>query len=122
MQSPLLSELLEIGSVLLLIAINAFFVATEFALVSVRRTRIEELVRVGNQSRTLDPESHPKPRSFDRRHSAGYHDGRPCAGLGGRARALGPSPPNCQALPRRDLRPGFSRSLCGPGLRPGDIP
>src|SRR3990172_13319059 len=50
MQSPLLSELLEIGSVLLLIAINGFFVATEFALVSVRRTRIEELVRVGNQA------------------------------------------------------------------------
>src|SRR3972149_11396521 len=62
MQSPLLSELLEIGSVLLLIAINAFFVATEFALVSVRRTRIEELVQAGNQAarwaqqaiRTLD--------------------------------------------------------------------
>jgi CBS domain containing-hemolysin-like protein len=50
MQSPFLSEILEIGGLLLLIAINAFFVATEFALVSVRRTRIEELVQAGNQA------------------------------------------------------------------------
>ncbi len=36
--------------VLLLVAINGFFVATEFALVSVRRTRIEQLISQGVRS------------------------------------------------------------------------
>ncbi len=36
-------------AVLVLVGANAFFVATEFALVGVRRTRIEELVRAGNR-------------------------------------------------------------------------
>ncbi|MDQ3548403.1 MAG: CNNM domain-containing protein, partial [Chloroflexota bacterium] len=35
--------------VLLLVAANGFFVACEFSLVSVRRTRIDELVRQGNR-------------------------------------------------------------------------
>jgi len=50
MQSALLTDLLQLSAVMVLIAANAFFVATEFALVSVRRTRIEELVRSGNQA------------------------------------------------------------------------
>jgi CBS domain containing-hemolysin-like protein len=45
--SPLLSELLQLLSVFALVLANAFFVAAEFALVSVRRTRIEELVQLG---------------------------------------------------------------------------
>jgi CBS domain containing-hemolysin-like protein len=36
-------------AVVALVAANAFFVAAEFALVGVRRTRIEELVRAGNR-------------------------------------------------------------------------
>lgn len=36
-------------AVLVLVGANAFFVATEFALVGVRRTRVEELVRAGNR-------------------------------------------------------------------------
>ncbi len=36
-------------AVLVLVGANAFFVATEFALIRVRRTRIEELVRAGNR-------------------------------------------------------------------------
>lgn len=36
-------------AVVLLVGANAFFVATEFALVGVRRTRVEELVRAGNR-------------------------------------------------------------------------
>jgi len=38
---------LELLSVPLLIALNGFFVAAEFALVSVRRTRVDEMVRAG---------------------------------------------------------------------------
>ena len=37
--------LLKVFAVILLVAINAFFVAAEFALVSVRDTRIEQLIR-----------------------------------------------------------------------------
>jgi CBS domain containing-hemolysin-like protein len=43
--SPYLVDVLKIASVLLLVAINGYFVAVEFALVSVRWTRIEQLVR-----------------------------------------------------------------------------
>ena len=45
--NELLATLLRLGAVLLLVALNGFFVATEFALVSVRSTRIEELVAAG---------------------------------------------------------------------------
>lgn len=41
-------DLLQILLVLLLVGANAFFVVAEFALVSVRRTRIAELVQKGN--------------------------------------------------------------------------
>ncbi len=40
---------LKLVAVLALVIINGFFVATEFALVSVRRSRIESLVAEGNQ-------------------------------------------------------------------------
>ncbi|MBI3406881.1 MAG: HlyC/CorC family transporter [Planctomycetes bacterium] len=42
-----LGDLLGLVSIPLLVALNAFFVASEFAMVSVRRTRIEELVQQG---------------------------------------------------------------------------
>jgi len=46
--------LARVLSVLLLIAINAFFVAAEFAMVSVRRSRINQLVDAGDiQARTV---------------------------------------------------------------------
>ncbi|MFH1023848.1 MAG: hemolysin family protein [Planctomycetota bacterium] len=41
---------LKLATVPLFLAANAFFVAAEFALVSVRRTRIEALVRQGNSA------------------------------------------------------------------------
>jgi CBS domain containing-hemolysin-like protein len=43
-------DLLKILAVILLVLANGFFVAAEFALVSVRRTRITELVAQGNQT------------------------------------------------------------------------
>lgn len=45
--SSLGGDLFSLAMVVVLIAINAFFVAAEFALVSVRRTRIEEMVAQG---------------------------------------------------------------------------
>lgn len=44
---------LQIGLVLLLVLLNAFFVASEFALVAVRKTRIQVLVKKGNTTAKL---------------------------------------------------------------------
>jgi CBS domain containing-hemolysin-like protein len=41
--------LLKISAVFLLVFINGFFVATEFALVSIRKTRIEEMLKKGEK-------------------------------------------------------------------------
>ena len=45
--APLLGQLVAVA---VLLFMNGFFVAAEFALVSVRRTRIEELITEGNQT------------------------------------------------------------------------
>lgn len=37
----------------LLVLLNAFFVLSEFALVKVRKTRLEELVKIGNSNAKL---------------------------------------------------------------------
>ena len=50
MDSTLLIDLLKLFIVVLLVLANGFFVAAEFSLVSVRRTRIAELVSRGNTS------------------------------------------------------------------------
>lgn len=47
---PLLLDLLRISAVGLLVLANGFFVAAEFALVSVRRTRVAELLAQGNRA------------------------------------------------------------------------
>ncbi len=47
--SDLTKQLLSLFAVLLLIVLNGFFVAAEFALVSVRKTRIEELAHQGDR-------------------------------------------------------------------------
>jgi CBS domain containing-hemolysin-like protein len=43
------SALVGIAAVLALVAANAYFVATEFALVSARKSRLEELIRAGDR-------------------------------------------------------------------------
>src|SRR5262245_61498262 len=43
-----MNELLGVIAVLLLVLANGFFVAAEFSLVRVRRTRIEQLAQEGN--------------------------------------------------------------------------
>jgi CBS domain containing-hemolysin-like protein len=47
MQTSVLIDLLRLVGVVVLVLANAFFVAAEFALVSIRRTRIEELAKQG---------------------------------------------------------------------------
>ena len=49
MNEEILFNMLRLGAVLLLVLANGFFVAAEFALVSVRRTRITTLVAEGNK-------------------------------------------------------------------------
>ena len=52
--SSVLATLLKLTAVLLLVLANGFFVASEFALVGVRRSRVEALVAEGNKrARTL---------------------------------------------------------------------
>ena len=52
--SPILTVLLKLAIVLLLVLANAFFVASEFSLVGVRRSRVGTLVAEGNRrARTL---------------------------------------------------------------------
>lgn len=43
----------QLGLVVLLVFLNGFFVASEFALVGVRKTRIDELAKEGNQTAVL---------------------------------------------------------------------
>jgi len=50
MDSSLGLDLLRLGAVFLLVLTNAFFVAAEFSLVSVRHTRIAELISQGNRT------------------------------------------------------------------------
>ncbi|MFH1634521.1 MAG: hemolysin family protein [Chloroflexota bacterium] len=50
MESEIYLDLLKLVIVVLLVLANGFFVVAEFALISVRRTRIAELVTQGNQA------------------------------------------------------------------------
>lgn len=45
--------IIQFGLVILLVLLNSYFVASEFALVAVRKTRIDELVRKGNVTAKL---------------------------------------------------------------------
>ncbi len=50
MESTLATDLLRIAALFVLVLANAFFVAAEFSLVSVRRTRVAELVSQGHSA------------------------------------------------------------------------
>src|SRR5215213_3779884 len=49
MDGDVTSSLLKLGAVLMLVLLNGFFVAAEFSLVSVRPTRIDQLIEQGNR-------------------------------------------------------------------------
>jgi CBS domain containing-hemolysin-like protein len=56
--------LLKLGAVLLLVLLNGFFVAAEFALVSVRSTRIDQLIEDGNRMARLVKRAQRDPNRF----------------------------------------------------------
>lgn len=51
--SPMIDTLLRVGAVLILVALNAFFVASEFGLVGARRTRLDQMAEEGNSTAAL---------------------------------------------------------------------
>ncbi|MEO8227843.1 MAG: CNNM domain-containing protein, partial [Gemmatimonadota bacterium] len=53
MESQNTSTGFALVAVFVLVIANAFFVATEFALVSARKTRLDEMIRAGNRKATL---------------------------------------------------------------------
>ena len=81
-----LMDLVLIVVALVAVAINAFFVATEFAIVRVRVTRIEELVQRGVRRAVAAREVLREPRRHHLRVPARHHARVPGAGLGRRAR------------------------------------
>ncbi len=57
-------DLFKLGAVVALVLANSFFVAAEFCLVSVRRTRIEELAAQGSAAARLVQQAIEKPDRF----------------------------------------------------------
>lgn len=51
--TDIVSILLRLGGVFVLVALNGFFVSAEFALVSARRTRLDQLAEQGNSAAAL---------------------------------------------------------------------
>lgn len=64
MEVSLLSILLRLGAVLALVAANGLFVAAEFAIVSVRRTRLIPLIERGSKPARLILRTSEKPDAF----------------------------------------------------------
>jgi putative hemolysin len=54
----------EIGLVLILILLNGFFAGAEMALISIRKTRIQQLVKAGNKKAILAEKILKKPEEF----------------------------------------------------------
>ncbi|HEY1298806.1 MAG TPA: CNNM domain-containing protein, partial [Chloroflexota bacterium] len=59
-----MSPLVGLLIVIVLVAANAFFVATEFALVSSRATRIDQLAAGGNRAARLVQQAKANPTRF----------------------------------------------------------
>jgi CBS domain containing-hemolysin-like protein len=87
MESTLTSDLLRLVGVIILVLANGFFVAAEFSLVSVRRTRIEELVRQGTPGSASVKRALEDPDRFIAATQLGITI-QPGPGLAGRAGAV----------------------------------
>ena len=77
--------LLRVFVILLLVAANAFFAAAEFALVSVRETRIQQLIEAHRVGRPHRPQTPPATQPRRERRAAGNHRHQSDPGLAGRA-------------------------------------
>src|ERR1700681_1803411 len=76
MQPWLAGILWRLIGVLALVFANGFFVAAEFSIVTVRKTRNDQLVAEGNR-RARGAARVRRTRSIHRRHTARHHDGKP---------------------------------------------
>ncbi len=75
------STLLKLLGVAVLVLANAFFVAAEFALVSVRRTRISELLEQGNATARWVAHAISEPGKAYSGHPIGDHVSQPGSGV-----------------------------------------
>ena len=82
-------DLLKMWAGILLVLANGFFVAAEFALVSVRRTRITELVAQGNQTALWVQKALENPDQVIAATQLGIFS-KPGLGLGGGACSCAP--------------------------------
>ncbi|MFN8477846.1 MAG: CNNM domain-containing protein [Kouleothrix sp.] len=69
------------GCVPVLVALNAFFVAAEFALVGARRTRLEQLAAAGNSTAALGRRIKRSRPLAAAAAAARHNPGEPGAGL-----------------------------------------
>ena len=72
---------------LALVFANGFFVAAEFSIVTVRKTRIDQLVAEGHWGARGGPAGGLRPGQLHCRHAARHHDGQPRTRMDGRAGA-----------------------------------
>ena len=70
-----------------LVFANGFFVAAEFAIVTVRKTRVDQLIAEGHRGARAVRRAVTDARSLHRRDAARHHDGEPGPGLDRRAGA-----------------------------------
>ena len=84
-------SLLGLSAVVVLVLANGFFVAAEFAIVAVRRSRLDQLAEEGPRKRRDGPRRGRPPGPLHRRLPARHHDGVAGPGLDRRARARPPA-------------------------------
>ena len=92
---------LGVLAVPLLVLLNAFFVAAEFSLVAVRRTRVDELLTAAAIGRGRGQICDRQSRRRDRRHATRHYAGQPGPGLGRRAGDRAASGPAVRLLAGR---------------------
>ena len=93
----------RLAVVLLLVLANGFFVATEFALVSVRPTRLDQLVAGGSRVAAMVRRAREDPSQFIAATQIGVTVASLLLGWGGKSR----SPRSCWCRSKRSSpRPG----------------
>ena len=81
MELTVTDVLWRLAAVLVLVFANGFFVAAEFAIVSVRKTRVDQLIAEGHRGRARRAPRRHRSRQLHRRDAARHHDGEPRARL-----------------------------------------
>ena len=106
MDNPVLDVSIRLLAVLALVLANGFFVAAEFAIISVRKTRIDQLLAEGSRMARPVRRALENPGPVHRGHAARHHDGEPRPGLDRRAGARDADRSAAGALcPRRSPSP-----------------